>query len=205
MPKSQLPDLVIVDKTSNQFQLLIPVVVSYDVINDQLKSLLCDRVFELSPAGSLSFTKVTIQPYGSGILIDAEFKGKQGYFKSASGRLYIVGEPVFDVATAELRLSNLKYTLQTENVLATVAEWLLRSTLLGEMQNAAVVKLADETKKAKVTANEQLSKLVAQLPKDISANVKVADIGVERLAFAKSSAFAIVTASGNMSARIGKK
>jgi hypothetical protein len=201
--KSQFPDLAIADKTSDDFDLLLPFEVSYGAINDQLRLLLCGREFDLAGAGSVSLTKATIEPYGSGILVIAEFKGKRGWFKSASGTLYIVGEPVFDAAKATLRLDNLKYTVETEDVLREVAEWLWHSTLLAEMQKVAVVQLSEEMKKAKETANEQVKKLLAQLPKEVTANVKVADVRVERLAFAKPSAFAIVHASGKMSARLG--
>ncbi len=70
------------------------------------------------------------------------------------------------------------------------------------MQKAAVFGLQDELAKAKRKANDELEELKSKLPKEVCGNVKVTDLGVERLAFAKNRGFAIVKAKGKMSAQI---
>src|SRR5262249_45804018 len=137
-----------------------------------------------------------------GILLIAEFTGKKGLIKSASGRLYVVGVPLFDPATAEIRVDKLEYTAETKSLLLKNVDWIARSKLLDAMKTHAVVNLSGELHKAKTKANEELDKLKTGLPKELGANVTVIGLKIDRLAFAKDKAFAVVNAKGKMSARL---
>ena len=143
-----------------------------------------------------------MESYGDGILLTVDFDGKNGLMKSVSGRLYIVGIPVFDAATAELRLDQLRYTAETESLLLQNAEWLAHSKLLDAITAASVVNLNGELDKAKTKANETIGQLQKQLPKEIGADVRVTELRIDRMAFAKERAIVVVNARGRMSARL---
>jgi hypothetical protein len=178
--------------------------VSYDEINKQLKSRLAKKTFKLAANERVTVRDATIQPYGDGILLTVEFSGKSSGFRSASGRLYIVGVPVFDPAKAELRVDQLEYTAATQSLLVGTLDWLAHPQLLDALKAACVVNLDAEVKKATVKANEQLDRLKDQLPSEIGARISVNEIAIERLVFGKEGAFAIVTAKGKMSACLNK-
>jgi Domain of unknown function (DUF4403) len=202
--KAPLTNLAIVDKLPDDFELSIPAEVSYAAINQQLKSELSKGRFNLPDNAWVEVNGATVEPYGEGVLLTVDFRGKKGLMKSASGRLYIVGVPVFDAAKAELRVDKLEYTAETESLLLSNVEWLAHSKLLDAMKNAAVLNLGGEMEKAKTTANEALDKLKTQLPKEIGANVAVTAVRIDRLAFTKERAFVVVNAKGKMSARLVK-
>jgi hypothetical protein len=200
--KAPLPAFDMAENLAEDFHLSIPVEVSYALINKQLQTQLAKARFNLPDGARLAITSATLEPYGDGILLSVDFDGRKGLMKSVSGRLYIVGVPVFDVATAELRLEQLKYSVATETLLMQNVEWLAHSTVLDAVAAASVVKLNGEMEKAKSKANEALDKLKRQLPKEVGADVRVTELHIDRLAFAKERAFVIVNARGTMSARL---
>ncbi len=150
----------------------------------------------------VAITAATIGPYGDGVLLALDFRGKRGAFHSVSGRLYVVGIPVFDAENAELRVDKLEYTAATESVLLKSAEWLTHSRLLDAFRAAAIVKLGGELEEATRKAKEQMHQLQNKLPKEIAANVTLEKLSIERIAFEPERVFAIVQAKGRMSAQL---
>jgi hypothetical protein len=202
--KAPLPDLNVADALSDDFELSIPIEVSYAVINDQLKAQLSKAPFNLPDNAWVEITGATVDAYGDGLLLTADFRGKKGWIKSASGRLYIVGVPRLDPAKAEMRVEKIEYTAETKNFLLKNVEWLAHSKLLDAMKAAAALNLSGEMEKAKAKANERLNKLKSQLPKEVEANLSVTELRIDRLAFGKETGFVIVHAKGIMSARLQK-
>jgi hypothetical protein len=202
---TSLPDLNLTGQLSGDFDLSLPVEVTYAVINGHVKKALSKDTIKLPEVGAwVGITGATIEPYGDGILLTVDFNGKKGLCKSASGRLYIVGVPGFDATKAELRVDQLQYTAATESLLLKSVEWLAHSKLLDAMKTASVVNLNRDIENAKTKANQQLEELKKQLPKEVGANVLVKELKIDRLAFAKERAFAIVNAKGKMSAQLQK-
>jgi hypothetical protein len=200
--KSPLPDLRITGKLSDTFEISIPVEVSFSVLNEQLKAQLTKSPIDLPKDAVVAITDATISPYGAGILLTLHFSGKKGWFKSASGRLHVVGIPVLDVKKAELRVEQLEFTVETKNILVKAADWLAHASLLDAMASAAVFRLESELTKSKAKANEELDRLKKSLPKEIGANVTVTEISVDRLAFAEERALVLVKVKGKMSAQL---
>ncbi len=198
------PELAIARELPNGFSLSIPVDVSYDAIYGQIKSELAKKHFDLGDKASVTITSASIEPYGSGILLTLGFKGNQGYMKSASGTLYVVGIPWIDSVKRELRLDKLEYSAETKNILLNAAEWIEHSALLDKMKDATVVKFGGEIDKAKFEANKQLRDLAQKLPNEIKASPEFTDIAVERVIAVREKVFAVVTAKGSLSAELQK-
>lgn len=199
--KSTLPELTVGGPISDDFELSVPIEVSYAVLNQQLGAQLPKQPVKLPANASVSIKSAEIKPCGDGILLAVEFEAKRGRI-SASGRLYIVGVPLFDAGKSELRVEQLEFSAETKSLLLKVADWLAHADILAAMQNAAVFKLDTELTKAKDQANKELDQLKSKLPKEVGANVKVIDLSIERLAFAPDRTFAVVKATGKMSAQL---
>jgi hypothetical protein len=199
--KSTLPNLS-TRSLSNDCTLSIPVEISYKAINDQLKAKLSENTLRLPDGASVNISNATVEPYGDRLLLTVDFSGNGGWLRSASGRLYIVGVPVFDAAKAELHVENLDYTAATKNILVQSVEWLAHAKLLEAMKTMSSASLAGELSRAKSKANDELERLKSQLPKEIDARLLVADIQMDRLAFATERVFVVFTVKGKMSATL---
>ncbi len=198
--ESPLPDLQVNAPLSDAFDLSIPIKVSYVVMNRELNNQLPKKPINLPNDAVATISNASIAPYGEGILLTLDFSASKGWFKSASGRLYVVGIPVFDASKSELRVEGLDFTLATKNLLIKSADWIAHDKVLDELKKASVFRLEDELKKATTQANEALVQLKSKLPSEVGANIVVSNITVEGLAFATDEAFAQVSVRGKMSA-----
>ncbi len=160
-------------RLSDDFALTIPIEVSYAAINQQLKAQLPKNPVSLPKDASVAITDARIASYGGGLLLTVEFSGKNGWSKSASGRLYFVGVPVFDAGNTELRVENLEYSAETKSILVKTADWLAHPEIREALKTAAVFKLEGEFSKAKAKANEEIGKLKLRSTKEVAANLKV--------------------------------
>jgi len=199
-----LPELAIVPTLPDGFSLQIPIEISFDAINAQIKAELAKKPFELGDKASVTITSASIEPYGAGVLLTLAFRGKYGHFKSASGTLYVVGIPVFDTAKKQLRIDKLDYSAETKNILIKTADWIVHGALLEKMKAATVVNVGGEIDKAKADANKKLEELRTKLPKEINATATITDLGIERLIAVREKAVAVVTAKGKLSAKLQK-
>lgn len=198
--KTLLSDLQIGGNPSDAFDLSLPVEVSHEAINQQLRAQLMKGPISLPDDASVTITDARISSHKTGIMLALDFRAEQGAAKSASGRLYVTGDAVINSATDELRLRNLAFTADTKEALNQNADWLGQADPLRPMSGAVVIKLGDALAQAKKGANEQLATLKTRLTKEFAVNLAVTDLHISRLAFARDRTFAVITARGKMSA-----
>jgi hypothetical protein len=204
VPAAPFPGLTLAAAVPGRFRLSIPVEVSYDTINQKLREQLKQHSLSSDGDVAVTITDAAVAPYGAGVLLTVKFQARNGFFRSASGTMYITGVPTYDAGTQELRVGQLNYTAETNNVLLRSAEWLARARILDKMKDAAVLNLGHEVGRAREKADEGVVALKASLPKEAAWDVAVTGLAVERIAFAKDRAFAVVTADGTLSARLQK-
>lgn len=113
------------------FHLVLDNELSFDYISAELT-----KKFEgkTSVANGKTITIKEIKIYGSNdsVILKATVTG------TARGSIYLTGTPAYDEPSMTVFISNLDYTLETQNVLAKAADWLLHAELRE--------KLAEQTK-----------------------------------------------------------
>ena len=132
-----LPPLLPASDRHEGFHLAIPVTVPYADINRRLAKDLVGQEIELSAGKHLSI--VSAQLYGSGhsLLVELGIKGP------VDGLLYVTGKPVLDSSTGILRFDELDFTIETRNVLARAATWLLSKEVLARLEPETRIELSD--------------------------------------------------------------
>ena len=132
-----LPPLQLASDRHEGFHLAIPVTVPYADMNRRLAKDLVGQEIDWSGGNSLSI--VSAQLYGSGhsLLVELGIKGP------VDGLLYVTGKPVLDSSTGILRFDELDFTIETRNVLARAATWLLSKELMARLEPETRIDLAD--------------------------------------------------------------
>jgi hypothetical protein len=154
--KVPLPELHIGGAVSDEFELSIPIEISYDALNERIRAQLPKQPLSLPHQASVELRGATVASYRDGVVVTIDFIGKRGRL-SASGKLYIVGLPVFDVGKSELRLEHVDFSSETKSLLLKVANWLAHATILNAIESAAVFKLDTQLKRAIERANLRCS------------------------------------------------
>jgi hypothetical protein len=109
----------------------IPYAAADSILADQLVG---KRLF--SHGQSVTIAAAHLSGQGRRLVLAVDVRG------DARGTLYFVGTPVFDPATQVLTVPDLDFSLETQDVLATAAKWLLYPSLREQMVAAARFPLA---------------------------------------------------------------
>ncbi len=74
-----------------------------------------------------------VRVYGSAskTILEIDFNGgkNNSWFNKVKGKLYLEGAPSYDPATQTLLVRDIKYTVDTKNIILKIAEWLNNETI----------------------------------------------------------------------------
>lgn len=127
----------------------VPVSVTFEAANRQMDISLEGQTFAV-PLGAvgetvaLTIDAVEVYPSGDQIAVALEFSaGLPGRWFDLDGRVYLLGTPVLDVASSQLRISNLAFDSRTNMALVNVAEWMLHDEIVRRVQDRLTFQFAD--------------------------------------------------------------
>jgi len=116
--------------------------------------------------------------------------------RSVRGRIYLVGRPELNAASMTISAKDLNYSLETRNVLARAANWILRPALVNEFRKRAVFSFADSRAQFLARANAQIGQARTRLPEGLGTNLSVRELNLVGLVVDEGWLTALVTASG---------
>jgi hypothetical protein len=129
----------------------LPVQVTYAALNASLNQKYAGKTY---PIGGNPETIDHLTVYGSGqdLVIAVKLHGK------ADGTVYLAGVPAYDPATHNLYMDKLDYTLDTKNIVAKSAGWLLHGELRDMLQSKARFDLSAKVAAVRETATQALNR-----------------------------------------------
>lgn len=132
------------------FQIFLNTTLSYDDAERLTRDNLVGERFE---QGKRYVVVEDVQLYGQGnkLVVDLELSG------SYKGKIYLVGEPVFDARRNRIEIENLEYSLDTKNVLFRSAAWLAQGTIKRKIQENMDYLLDYNLQEARNQMQEQLA------------------------------------------------
>lgn len=168
-PAVSLPDLQIVSTVPEPFRVGILSEVSYAEAARLATEQFVGQTFSFQE-GRNSVTIKTLDLYGQSEFLIV----KAGLVGAITGDIYLKGKPYYDPATKTIQLKDMVYDLDTKNVLAKAANWLLHGTFartlqqqltipvgpqIDAMRNAVQAELAHRTLAAGVTLTGQIDSI----------------------------------------------
>lgn len=140
----RMPPLQTLPDTMINSRIYARATITYEDASALLNENLTGRTFQY--ADQFEIQVGTIRVYGSGdflvFAIDFEahvlYAGNQTRVNRVpvtKGRVYLKGKPVYDAARQVLRVDSLNYDLETRNVLARTADWMLSDQFLSYVQD----------------------------------------------------------------------
>lgn len=113
------------------FHLVLDNELSFDFISAELTKKFEGKTYAVH-GKTITIGKIKMYGSNDSVILAAKVKG------TVSGIIYLIGVPAYDEPSMTVFINNLDYTLETKNVLAKAADWLLHSELRD--------KLAEQTK-----------------------------------------------------------
>jgi hypothetical protein len=156
---SELPKLKIVEEIPDNFNIVLSAVADYDKITAILKQQFQNRTFDYEDQKvkitAIDFTggadKVIIK-----VGINADFK-KGILKKNVIGFLFLEGTPYYDAESQSIKIKDLKYNLDTKDVLIKSAKWLADNKIKAMMEENLVFPVGDQIQTAKLMIEKELT------------------------------------------------
>jgi len=118
------------DPVQPGFQVRVAADLPFTEATEQLRRQLAGKRFD-TEKGSFEILDCAVKGQADKVLLELNLKGK------VTGKLSLVGRPLFDEASGTLKLADLDYTLEAKGWITQVGEWLFRSTLKKTIQEKA--------------------------------------------------------------------
>lgn len=195
------PNLDIENAIANKFLIHLPVQASFEELNKTLQSEISGKSFTIAENTQLTINNINVSTSGQKIVAKVDFNAEQDNFMTgAKGVLYLLGNMVYDRQAQALQVVDLDYDINTKNELVKAANWLVKNTLLKQIEKRLSFPLDRELEKAKAIANNYLQTL--KLPSEINADIEVEDLKIDRILAANNNLYLILLSQGNMSATL---
>ncbi|MBC8152039.1 MAG: DUF4403 family protein [Bacteroidetes bacterium] len=133
-PAHRLPRLRKVAHLSDESDLQILCFVPYADINRLLERTLQGRSISMEH-GSLTVKNASVYGSQRAVVLKADVGG------TLNGTLYLKGQPRYDTLDHVLRIQNVDFDVETEEMLLSTADWLLHNTLRDTLQAALRIPL----------------------------------------------------------------
>jgi hypothetical protein len=163
---------------------------------EQLGSELTARLKGSSYAGKDgSVTVEQVKVYGSGESLVAAVTVRG----STNGTVYLYGTPFYDRSARTLVLHNADYTLETRQVLAASADWLLHSGLREKLAQRAVWPLGEKIDAARDSITRALNR---QVYDRVKITGRVSDMRPVAVGLSQKGIKAVLEADGNVEVHV---
>jgi hypothetical protein len=103
---------------------------------------------------------VKISGIGKNIVLELKVKG------CIKGTLYFVGQPIYDPLRREMLVTSFDYSIETNNIIANVADWIIHSNFRTTINNYLVFSLGEKIDDAVGNLNKSLNR-------ELSSNVSM--------------------------------
>jgi hypothetical protein len=168
------------------FHVAVESELSFEYLGRELTKKLGGRVY---PGNGETITVENVTLYGSGnaVVVAVRFKG------TVRGTIYLTGVPVYDQSARSFSIQNLEYTVETKQVLATAADWLLHSRLKESLAERTTWYVGDRIDAAKELLASALNR---KLNEHVAISASISALRPVSVGITKNSIKAVLVADG---------
>ena len=153
-----LPPLNTTSPTSSGIGINLPISANYRDLRESLNKAIVGRIYETDKGIKIEVKGADLYGNGEKVVLMLDVKAQlPGKWFSTSGRIYFIGQPVFDKGNKRLSIQKFDYDLKTKNYLVKAANWLLHKNLRESIANELSWDLTTQIADAKTKANASLA------------------------------------------------
>ncbi|WP_018476597.1 DUF4403 family protein [Pontibacter roseus] len=202
-----LPKLIIDNRMSDDIQIGLTATVPYSHASTLMQAQVADQTYTFDDGKSQVTVKdAAITPHGEQLvlMLDVDGKTKAGLFtKKLVGKVYLRGTPYYDAATASIKLRDVDYDLDTQDMLLNTASWLAKNKFKEMIQGAVNIpvqsQLADIRNLLQHTLNQS-----GRVHEAVLLRGAVNDLVLDNIYLTPTGIKAVVNARGNLTATVQK-
>ncbi len=149
-----LLELTIEPALSPLFHVLLPVGVELSALNSSLQNQLPKTPIDLGSGVTLAVHSLSLYAKSGQLYLKAEVEADNVPLATkASGTIFLKCAIAYDASAQQLRLRDVDFSVETKNMLAQAAAWLVKDTICRRLQDDVKLNVNDELEKAKRDIN----------------------------------------------------
>ncbi|MCK8494480.1 DUF4403 family protein [Spirosoma sp. RP8] len=194
-PAVSLPDLTVVPQVKDDFQIGLLSEASYQEAARIASEEFVGKTFSFNN-DRYSVTISSMEMYGQNenLIIKAGLKG------TVNGDIYLKGQPYYDPQSQTISLRDLKYDLDTRNILQQSASWLLKGTLARTLEKQLTIPVGSQIAEMQKLLQEKLKN--NQLAKGVVINGRIDEIKPDQVYLTPTAILAVVNARGQINVKV---
>ncbi|MEP0712991.1 DUF4403 family protein [Algoriphagus sp.] len=172
-----LPELSANANSSNEFQMIMPLSVSYATLDELLEENIAGKVFRVDKKTTLVPSTIKTQAFGDLLAVSMNFVAEQTSGKTLSGTLFVVGQPKYDAERQSLIFEDVNFKMESGSFGAQTGVGLKKRKIIRSIESKAVFPIGD-------LLSESLGSITDRLGLNTPiADVQVADLEVNLVGF----------------------
>lgn len=138
-----LPGLSPNENPENEFEMLIPLTVTYATLDELLKENLEGKEFRVDKKTSMTPSRIKTQAFGDLLAINMDFTAKQNNGKTLSGTLFVVGKPEYDATSQSLIFGEVNFKMESGNFSTQAGVGLKKRKIIRRVERKAIFPIGD--------------------------------------------------------------
>ncbi len=192
-PAVSLPDLTVVPTVRDDFQIGLLSEASYPEAAKLAAEEFVGKSFSFG-TNQIAITSMDMYGQNESLIVKAGLKG------TINGDIYLRGRPYYDAHDQTISLKDLQYDLDTKNVLARSASWLLKGTFARTLEKQLTIPVGSQIADMQKLLQERLKN--NQLAKGVTINGHIDEIKPDQVYLTPTALLAVVNARGRIDVKV---
>ncbi|GAB4032358.1 DUF4403 family protein [Spirosoma gilvum] len=194
-PAVSLPNLTVVSQVKDDFQIGLLSEASYPEVARIAAEEFVGKSFSFNNDNyHITITSMDLYGQNESLIIKAGLKG------TINGDIYLRGRPYYDPKDQTISLKDLVYDLDTKNVLARSASWLLKGTFARTLEKQLTIPVGSQLADMQKLLQQRLSN--TQLAKGVVINGHIDEIKPDQVYLTPTALLAVVNARGRIDIKV---
>ncbi|AUD03819.1 DUF4403 family protein [Spirosoma pollinicola] len=194
-PAVSLPDLTVVSQVNDDFRIGLLSEASYQEAAKLAADEFVGKTFSFSENRyTITITDMDMYGQNDNLIIKAGLKG------TINGDIYLSGRPYYDADSQTISLRDLKYDLDTRNILQQSASWLLKGTFARTLEKQFTIPIGSQLADMQKLLQERLKN--NQVVKGVTINGRIDEIKPDQVYLTPTAMLAVVNARGRIDVKV---
>ncbi len=152
---SPMPRLEENQNTKGEFEVVMPIVVGYEFLENFLNQDYSHKIMRLDAKTEVIPSQFKIENHGSAALLTFDFMANRKDKKDVKGKMLVVAKPVFDAKREAVVLEDIEVDVQTKGFFTRYGVLSKRRKIVKQIQKLAVFSLSEYINSAKTEISKQ--------------------------------------------------
>jgi hypothetical protein len=138
-----LPKLSPNENDKNELEILMPLTVGYEELDQLLADNLAEKLFRIDRKTTMIPSNIKTQAFGELVAVSMDFFAEQSNGKSLEGTIFVVGKPAYEAEKRQLIFEDINFKIESGNLGAQTSIGLKKRKIIKNIERRAIFPIGD--------------------------------------------------------------